>query len=427
MRAYDSAMSAPWAMLPEHVENLLTIAAREHDPKALEAYRANRADRGERLGIRDNVAILNIAGPMFKRANLLVSFSGATSYEILRRDLQAALDDKAVDAIILNIDSPGGEASGCDELASAVYAARGQKPITAFVSGMACSAAYWLAAATDRVVVSDAAVLGSIGVVLGITDRTKADERAGIARIEFVSSQSPGKRPDHGTDEGKARVQKLVDDLGDVFISAVAKYRGVTKTTVIAEFGQGGVEVGANAVKRKMADEVGQFEATLQALSARGKSAKGARPAPAGSMPPAPAHGLALMPQAVTPLAPNNVAATAEDSTRLAVLEVRQRMKAFASLEERMAIPALHAHLRDETDLPADQAAKILKTAKEDLQALAIVIAVDPAEAYTSRKAREGALGLESHPDYQQPAGASAPSSASSWATAVDQVNANFR
>ncbi|MER9615586.1 S49 family peptidase [Mesorhizobium sp. M0207] len=447
MRAYDSAMSAPWAMLPEHVETLLTIAAREHDPQALEAYRANRADRGERLGIRDNVAILNIAGPMFKRANLFVSFSGATSYEILRRDLQTAMDDKAVDAIILSIDSPGGEASGCDELAAAIYAARGRKPITAYVSGMACSAAYWLAAAADRIVVSDAAILGSIGVVLGITDRSKADERAGITRIEFVSSQSPDKRPNHGTDVGRARIQKTVDDLGDVFVSAVAKYRGVSKATVLTGFGQGGVEIGANAVKRKMADEVGQFEATLRGLSASGKATRGVRPALTGSLPPAgPSLALAAAPAAWPASADVNAALTAAevssyqsmglspeqiatiaDAKGKGAQAFRQRYSALSALDDRMAVPKLHTYLLNETDVPTDQAAKILKAAKEDLQALSLVIAVDPAEAYMSRKAKAGGLGLESHADFRQPDGASAPSSASSWATAVDQVNANFR
>lgn len=274
MRAYDAAMAAPWAMLPEAIEQVLEIAGRETDPtpEALEAYRAARADNGERLTIRGNVGILDAKGPMFKGANLMTAFSGATSYQMLRRDLQVALDDRAIEAIMLRVDSPGGEVSGCDELAAAIYDARGQKPITAFVSGQGASAAYWIAAAADKIVVSDSAMLGSIGVVLGITDRKKAEERAGVSRLEYVSSQSPGKRPDHGTDEGKARVQKLVDDLGAVFVSAVAKYRGVTAEHVISKFGAGGVEVGANAVALGMADEVGQFEAALSRLSMRGKN-----------------------------------------------------------------------------------------------------------------------------------------------------------
>lgn len=274
MNIVEAAISAPWAMLPERVEELVAIAARENavTPEVLEAYRSARHDHAERMMVRDDVAILSVSGPLFKKANLFVAFSGATSYEMLRRDLQVALDDPSVSAIMLKVDSPGGEASGCDELAAAIFEARGRKPITAFVSGFACSGAYWIASAADRIVVSDLATLGSIGVVLGITDRRKAEERAGISRIEFVSSQSPGKRPDVETDEGKRRVQKMVDDLGAVFVSAVAKHRGVTPETVIEKFGGGGVEIGANAVALGMADEVGQFEAALSALSTRGKN-----------------------------------------------------------------------------------------------------------------------------------------------------------
>ncbi|RWC91657.1 MAG: S49 family peptidase [Mesorhizobium sp.] len=267
-------MSASWAMLPEAIEQLLEIAARENDPtpEALEAYRAARADNGERLSVRGNVGILSAKGPMFKGGNLMTAFSGATSYEMLRRDLQVALDDRSIEAIMLRVDSPGGEVSGCDELAAAIFDARAKKPIWAFISGQGASGGYWLASAAEKIVVSDSAMVGSIGVVLGITDRKKADERSGVSRMEFVSSQSPDKRPDHGTDEGKAKIQKLVDDLGAVFVNAVAKHRGVTAKDVMKNFGAGGVEVGANAVARGMADEVGQFEAALTRLSQRGKN-----------------------------------------------------------------------------------------------------------------------------------------------------------
>lgn len=261
-------------MLPEAVEQILEIAARENDPtpEALEAYRAARADDGERLTIRGNVGILHAKGPMFKRANLMTAYSGATSYEVLRRDLQVAMNSVSVQALMLLIDSPGGEVSAIDELATAVFEARKQKPVVAYISGQGASAAYWLAAPADKIIVSDAAMVGSIGVVLGVTDRKKADERNGVTRTEFVSSQSPDKRPDHGTDAGKARVQKLVDDLGAVFVSAVAKYRNVSVEHVLQNFGAGGLEVGANAVACGMADEVGQFEDALARLSWRGKN-----------------------------------------------------------------------------------------------------------------------------------------------------------
>lgn len=398
MRALEMAMSAPWAMLPEHVEQLLDIAARENEPtpEALEAYRAARADNGERLGIRGNVGILYAKGPMFKRANLMTAYSGATSYEMLRRDLQLALDTPSIEAIMLHIDSPGGEVSGCDELAAAIYQARGRKPITAFISGQGASGGYWLAAAADRIVVSDSAMVGSIGVVLGITDRKKADERSGISRLEFMSSQSPDKRPDPSTDAGKAKVQKLVDDLGTVFVNAVAKYRGVSTTTVISEFGQGGVEIGANAVKRKMADEVGQFEATLRTLSVRGRASKGARPvagAPTAAPAPQPPR-LAAQKAPAAHINPNDFAAGEE--TRKVIVAARQRIRAFSAIES--SAPQLLALLRDQTAISVEQGAKILAAAEKDL---APVATEQRQLAFLSRHARAGTLGLEWHPEFR--------------------------
>lgn len=418
MRILEMAMSAPWAMLPEAVEQVLEIAARENNPtpEALEAYRAARADNGERLSVRGNVGILYAKGPMFKHANLMTAYSGATSYDVLRRDLQLALDTPAIEAILLRIDSPGGDVSGCDELAAAIYASRGKKPITAFVSGMACSAAYWIAAAADRIVVSDVAVIGSIGVVLGITDRKKADERSGISRIEFVSSQSPGKRPDVETDEGKARVQKLVDDLGDVFVDAVAKYRGVSKATVISEFGQGGVEIGANAVKRKMVDEVGQFEATFRTMAIRGKAARTARPAADA---PAPAPRTTHLAAAQSPAAhivPNEVAA-GEDALK-AVAEARKRIRAFSAIETPAA--RLLAVLRDQTCVSVDEGARILAAADKDM---APIMRQQAADAFLARCARAGHLGTEGHLEYPAAAGGSSGSGSAGWRRAVAQAS----
>lgn len=279
MRFTDVVINQPWALLPERAAELLAITERENNPsmEVLEAYAAKHS-AGERVRIRDGVAILDVQGPLFKRANLFVKVSGATSYEILRKDFQVAMDDPKIHSIILKVDSPGGEANGCDELAAAIYAARGKKPITAFVSGMAASGGYWIASAADRIVISEAAMLGSIGVVLGIEDKSAADEKRGVKTTEFVSSQSPGKRPDPNTDAGRARIQGMVDDLAEVFISAVAKHRGVSSETVVKNFGAGGIKVGRNAVAAGMADEVGQIETVLKGLSGSGNKSSSTTP-----------------------------------------------------------------------------------------------------------------------------------------------------
>src|SRR5690606_38668081 len=140
--ALAAAMAEPWAITAEGLELVLAVAARENDVsiEALEAYRAKHVPTAERLERRGPVAILNVVGPMFRRANLFTAISGATSYDVLRRDLQAALDDPELRAIVLNIDSPGGTVNGVDELAKAIFDARARKPIVAYIGGTGASA-----------------------------------------------------------------------------------------------------------------------------------------------------------------------------------------------------------------------------------------------------------------------------------------------
>ena len=274
------ALSPVWAMDPEAIagtsarieaglERSLALKASAISvpdfAEALQSVNASKHPAGERLGKRNDAGILYVTGPLLKRKTWITELLGFTTYEVLRQDLQVALDDPAIKKIILYVDSPGGEANGCDELAAAIYAARSKKSVTAYVSGMACSGGYWLASAADKVIISDSAILGSIGVVLGVTDKTKRDAQDGVIHHEFVSSRSPGKRPDIKTDAGRARIQQMVDGLGDVFIAAVAKHRGVSTETVVKKFGNGGVHIGAKAVAANMANRTGQFESALRA------------------------------------------------------------------------------------------------------------------------------------------------------------------
>lgn len=265
--ALSASLNAVWAMEEAALANLLTIAAREHDatPQALEAYRAKALANGEQATVRNGVAIIAATGPLFKRANIMTAISGATSYEIMLRDLRAALDDPKVKAVLLNIDSPGGEASGAHELAQAIYEARSVKPITAYVNGMAASAGYWIASAASEVVVDATALLGSIGVQMAM--RTSEDPK-GTTTYRFVSSQSPMKNADPGTEAGAAHIQGVVDAMAKVFVEAVATHRGRSIETVLSDFGKGGIFVGQHAIKAGLADRIGNFEGVLAELSA---------------------------------------------------------------------------------------------------------------------------------------------------------------
>src|SRR5690606_13893161 len=109
-------------------------------------------------------ATIVIDGPIYRYADFFTSVSGGVTTEALARDLGIALADQSIGAILLMIDSPGGEATGINELADTIYAARSRKPIVAYIEGYGASAAYWIASAADLVVIDDTALVGSIGV-----------------------------------------------------------------------------------------------------------------------------------------------------------------------------------------------------------------------------------------------------------------------
>jgi ClpP class serine protease len=258
--AFDLVAAQAWAIQLEALELITRIARRENEgPEAVAAKLGRPLQNTRDVTVRDGVAVIPVTGPIFRYANLFTELSGATSLEMLARDFGAASNDPSIRAIVLEIDSPGGQASGISEFAQMVRAA--DKPVVAYVDGMAASAAYWIAAAADRVLISKTGLVGSIGTVTGIRPR------AADGTIEFVSSQSPRKRVDVQTDEGRAQVQALLDKLAQVFIEDVAAYRGVPIETVLSDFGQGDVRMGAEAVQLGMADNVSTLEEVIAGLA----------------------------------------------------------------------------------------------------------------------------------------------------------------
>ena len=289
MSALNLMTARPWAMTEDALRQMMAIANREQSDPALAAeLRAARASRpdavalragrsldgAEQAVVRDGVAILSIEGPIFRYANLFTQMSGATSLETLARDFQTALDNPSVQAILFSIDSPGGDATGINEFAEVIVAARSQKPIGAYVGGLGASAAYWLAAAAEVFTIDATAAIGSIGVVLAVPDPSKTKS----ASIEIVSSRAPNKRPDVATEAGRNQYQSLVDAIETVFVESVARNRNTTPDAVLADFGQGGLLVGREAIAASMADSTSSFEATITQLKTMAATRK--RPMP---------------------------------------------------------------------------------------------------------------------------------------------------
>ena len=261
-RAMNWIAQERWAIKAESLQLIMDIAGRTHEPdfEAVLAKRGTAINEESQSFIRGSTAVIPVSGPIFRYANLFTMFSGASSIEMMALDLQQAQDSPLVKSIILDIDSPGGMVSGTSEFAAMVRASR--KPVVAYVGNMAASAAYWIASAAGSIVMNDTAQLGSIGVVSGMYKKDPNDEV-----VEIVSSQSPNKRVDIETDEGRALVQKNTDELADVFIDAVAGYRGVTRDKVLSDFGAGGLLIGKNAIGAGMGDRLGSLELLIAQLN----------------------------------------------------------------------------------------------------------------------------------------------------------------
>jgi ClpP class serine protease len=284
--AFALVAATEWAIDQSYdnaaLRQILAIAERSHTPdfEALEARLARPLENTETAAIRDGVAIVPVVGPIMRYANLFTAISGATSNEVLALDVQAALDNPAVRAVVLNVDSPGGTVSGTNEMAKLIARNRAAdgKPIFAFVSAAGASGALWIASAVGpgRLFADDTALIGSIGVVTVARDDTSAiDEALGVREVTFTSSQSPLKRVDPFTEEGASVIQRKLDQLADTFISFVAVNRGVTVETVINDFGQGDTLIAADAEAVGMIDGITSLEELLIEIQAQ---AGGGRP-----------------------------------------------------------------------------------------------------------------------------------------------------
>jgi ClpP class serine protease len=289
-KLFQMATGVPWLIRQEALQGLLEIAARENlftddIRRQVEAARASRSevlatragrplDGARRATVRDGVATVPVLGPIFRYSDWFTEVCDSTTIETLAGDFHAALSDPTVRGIILEVDSPGGQSSGTGEMAGMIAEARGKKPVVAYVSDDGCSGAYWLASAAQEIVLSAQSSVGSVGAVFAVRDPSKVSSKT----IEFVSSQSPSKRPDPTTERGRSVYQQRADDLAGVFIAGVARYRGVTEEAVLADFGGGGVLMGQAAVKARMADRIGSYESVLSDLANGRIAPRGARP-----------------------------------------------------------------------------------------------------------------------------------------------------
>lgn len=308
--------------------------------------------------VADGVAVIPIQGELVNRGSWLNSISGLTSYEAISGAVQAAAADPNVTGILLDVDSPGGEAAGAMETGALIRAVSKQKPVVSFVNGFGTSAAYALAAGANRIFAAPSATLGSIGVVLVHRDRSQAMAKAGIKAtlIHAGAHKVDGSDLQPLDADARARIQSYVDQTYQLFVDHVVQMRGLEPDAVRAN--QGGLRIGAAAVEDGLADEVSSMDGAFAYLN-RGRMK--------------------------APLLPTGALMTTEDSqaqanvqsaVRAAVDAERKRTSAIIGAPEAKGREALANYFAYETEMTAEAAIAAMAKAPE----AAAASRIDPSE-----------------------------------------------
>ncbi|KAB1068835.1 S49 family peptidase [Methylobacterium planeticum] len=284
------ALSRPLLFHPTKLEVILASLdgrlgpALEVDRPGPDASRfMGRAEAGRPYRTEGGVAFVPIVGSLANRGAYIGASSGIVSYEGISAQIRAAAEDLTVHSIVLDIDSPGGEATGMFRLAAQIRQTRASKRIVAFVDDLAASAAYGIASQAHEIVVSPTSIVGSIGVVLTHVDRSAEMEKAGrkVTLIHAGANKVDGHPFGPLSESVKADLQAEVGAFYDQFLATVAAGRpGLSIEKARAT--EARTFIGKAAIDRGLADRIGSLESVVADL--RSRAASRARPQP-GSLP----------------------------------------------------------------------------------------------------------------------------------------------
>jgi signal peptide peptidase SppA len=246
------------------------VASAEQPRLAPELFSTRRGERSERgYRIVEGVAVISISGVLVHRSRLEMADSTFFyGYNDLAADLEDAMNNPEVHAVLQVYDSPGGEAQGAFEYAQRVHAQRGKKPIWAIADGMAASAAYLGGSAAESVAVTSTGYAGSIGVVARHVDLSRALDAEGITVTHIFAGAH--KIDGNPYEPLPASVRKdwqaEIDGLYTMFVDAVANHRALDEKAVRAT--QAAVFTGQAAVAAGLADRIATTDELITELAA---------------------------------------------------------------------------------------------------------------------------------------------------------------
>lgn len=227
--------------------------------------------------VKNGILHIYVRGPISNRPNAMSRYYGGTATEKLTEAVTAAVGDDSITGVLVHIDSPGGAVNGSAQFAEALYQARQSMPVVAYIDGMAASGGYWIASAADRIIATDAALVGSIGVITTHVDVSEAEKMSGIRRTpisagrlkKYTSSSTPLDM------EGYQALQEEVNATYEIFVDRVARNRGVSVETVLSDMADAREFIGQRAVDAGLVDAIGTLNDALRFLNVQKSGVSG--------------------------------------------------------------------------------------------------------------------------------------------------------
>jgi len=223
-------------------------------------------------------AITTKKAPVFTDRVALIRVEGIIidSKETIEQ-LKRYRDDRSVKAIVLRVDSPGGGVVPSQEIYEEIrkIKEKGEKKIVVSMGSLAASGGYYIACPADKIVANPGSITGSIGVIMELANIEGLLEKIGVKSIVIKS----GKHKDIGSVlremsvEEREILQKVLDDVHNQFIQAVAKGRGINEEE-IRNIADGRIFTGIQAKEAGLVDEIGNLEDTIK-LAAKISGIKG--------------------------------------------------------------------------------------------------------------------------------------------------------
>jgi len=253
----------------------LAIVMRARGPAEIEASDEPESGEGEAARPRSyrvqrGVGIVPVRGVLVRRAGQVDSQSTPLqSYETLARTIRSARADPRVRGILLDIDSPGGEAGGVFDMTHDIRAAAQTKPVWAIANDDALSAAYAIGAAADQLWVTDTGAAGSVGAVAMHVDQSSYDEEQGLKYTYLYRGAHKVDGNPHSPISGiaMAATQDEVDRLYGMLVDDIAAHRDMSADELRRT--EAAIYYGGNALERGLADRIGTLEQAHAELAER--------------------------------------------------------------------------------------------------------------------------------------------------------------